>query len=309
MAKRFLIFAFFVLTALYLLSVFLSAQWWIADLLTNFQVYFLAGFVFLLIVFSLLRLTRLAGISTVLAAIIIFRLTGYWLGTSDPCIEENSIRIVSLNLLSSNSRFSEVTQFVRESEADVVFLMEVTPAWEEMIKGWAALYPYQTSHNRLDNFGIALLSKKPPKKADIIHAGLANLPTIVAEFESETGSFVFIGTHPLPPVSSNTWALRNDQFKAVNGLIRSSKIPVVLAGDFNSDSFSSNFNLLTEGTTLRDSRKGEGLQPTWHAGIPFLEVALDHVLVTEEICIQKRFTGQDIGSDHRPVVLDFALSN
>jgi len=37
-------------------------------------------------------------------------------------------------------------------------------------------------------------------------------------------------------------------------------------------------------------------------------VAIDHCLVSPEIAIRDRHIGPDVGSDHFPVVLDFALA-
>jgi endonuclease/exonuclease/phosphatase (EEP) superfamily protein YafD len=60
-------------------------------------------------------------------------------------------------------------------------------------------------------------------------------------------------------------------------------------------------------SNLHDSRKGFGIQPTWPSDKPIFMVPIDHVLVSKEIRIQNRFTGPDIGSDHRPVIVDFSL--
>jgi endonuclease/exonuclease/phosphatase (EEP) superfamily protein YafD len=60
---------------------------------------------------------------------------------------------------------------------------------------------------------------------------------------------------------------------------------------------------------LRDSREGFGIQPTWLSNKPLFMVPIDHVLVSEGINIHKRFTGPDIGSDHRPVIVDFSPEN
>ena len=52
---------------------------------------------------------------------------------------------------------------------------------------------------------------------------------------------------------------------------------------------------------------GFGLQPTWPAAAPWLGVPIDHVLASPSIGIRRREVGPDVGSDHRGVMVEFAM--
>jgi endonuclease/exonuclease/phosphatase (EEP) superfamily protein YafD len=75
---------------------------------------------------------------------------------------------------------------------------------------------------------------------------------------------------------------------------------LIIAGDFNTSSFSNHFSKLTNGD-LKDSRIGFGLLPTWPANYLMLQTTLDHFLVSKNLEVIERSTGKNIGSDHLPI--------
>ena len=84
--------------------------------------------------------------------------------------------------------------------------------------------------------------------------------------------------------------------------------PLLIVGDLNTTSFAPVFGELTEQLNLKDSRQGFGLQPSWPAtSVSPLMITLDHVLVSPEIQVINRKTGNHVGSDHLPVYVEIAL--
>jgi endonuclease/exonuclease/phosphatase (EEP) superfamily protein YafD len=75
---------------------------------------------------------------------------------------------------------------------------------------------------------------------------------------------------------------------------------LIIAGDFNTSSFSNHFSKLTNGD-LKDSRIGFGLLPTWPANYLMLQTTLNHFLVSKNLEVIERSTGKNIGSDHLPI--------
>jgi endonuclease/exonuclease/phosphatase (EEP) superfamily protein YafD len=98
-------------------------------------------------------------------------------------------------------------------------------------------------------------------------------------------------------------ALRNDQLVAVASLIQQQTVPIVLAGDLNSTSYSPYFEDLCSRTGLRDSRQGFGIQASWSPRLPLLEICIDHCLVPPAIHVANRRAGPHLGSDHRPIMV------
>ena len=79
-------------------------------------------------------------------------------------------------------------------------------------------------------------------------------------------------------------------------------------GDLNITSCSPWFAELKDAGSLIDTRDGFGLQPSWPVQSPLIVIPIDHVLVSRDFQILSRRIGEDIGSDHWPVVVDLHLA-
>ena len=96
-------------------------------------------------------------------------------------------------------------------------------------------------------------------------------------------------------------------FAALAKEIRTGDGPrTILAGDLNCTPWSYWFRRLLRESQLSNSAHGRGLNITWTPlRIAVCGLPIDHVLVGSEIRVSRRFVGPYLGSDHRPVVVDF----
>ncbi len=118
-----------------------------------------------------------------------------------------------------------------------------------------------------------------------------------------------LAAHPLPPFGawSDDWRhglldLRRE--------LRGVRLPVVIAGDLNSDRDHALFRgLLDEGLTDAHDARGRGLARTWPAALPLLD--LDHVLVRDgtggRVVVRTVREVTMPGSDHLAVVADLSV--
>jgi endonuclease/exonuclease/phosphatase (EEP) superfamily protein YafD len=81
----------------------------------------------------------------------------------------------------------------------------------------------------------------------------------------------------------------------------------LLVGDLNLTPWSPFFTQLKREGQLSDSGLGRGLVGTWQSKVPFLGLMIDHVLTGPRVVPLNRRIGQDLNSDHWPVIVDFAL--
>jgi vancomycin resistance protein VanJ len=92
----------------------------------------------------------------------------------------------------------------------------------------------------------------------------------------------------------------------VDAGIASERLPLIVAGDFNtpveSHIFQSHWGDLTDAF----SRVGIGLGMSKYNG--WIRVRIDHVLTNGDWHVSRAFVGDDLGSDHRPVVADLVLN-
>jgi endonuclease/exonuclease/phosphatase (EEP) superfamily protein YafD len=134
------------------------------------------------------------------------------------------------------------------------------------------------------------------------------VPSACGKFTLADGSELnLIATHPLPPIGAAYAAERNAQLQAVGEAAVDLDSPVIVAGDLNTTSWSPCFRDLLSTSQLRDSRRGWGIHPTWPGPLAALGIPIDHVLVSPEIEIVRRVVGPQIGSDHRPVLVDLSV--
>lgn len=81
---------------------------------------------------------------------------------------------------------------------------------------------------------------------------------------------------------------------------------IVLVGDLNTTPFSRFYTEILLQSTLLDSRKKYGYQPTWHSDFPFLlQIHLDHLWHSETILIKQRQILEITGSDHKALWVCF----
>ena len=284
---------------------FFARFWWRAEQFCHFRLQY--GWLLLLAAIAMLivRDKRFAAVATIGALVnFAFVVPIYW-----PVARENTDqptwRLVSYNLLSSNDNYDGVLEMLRQEKADVVFLYEVSHPWGQQLEKLRDVYPHQHVLPQRNNFGIAVLSRVPWQQIENVEYGTAGAPSLIIRFADKPRPCTIIATHPLPPGSRQTAALRNEQLQRIAQDCRRANGPVIVVGDLNLTSYSPFFADLLKNADLRDSRQGRGVQASWSPRIPLLfSIPIDHCLVSGEIEVAGRRVGGKHGSDHRPVVVD-----
>lgn len=278
------------------------SDYWLIDIFSNFKVQYLFISVLLLIISGLLLKKK---VSALILLVISILWNGYYIAPYYFCSNvvgsdnDSHWKISSINLLSSNSETDLVKNYIRKEDPDVLVLLEFTPGWERDLLPIIENYPYKKLVTRTDNFGIALLSKFE-MTSSIDYFGLNNKPSIVGDLKIENKRFSIVATHPIPPINQTTFTNRNKQLTNIIKKRHTFSDNLVIVGDFNTSSFSNHFDSLIR-DDMKDSRIGFGILPTWPAGFKILQTTLDHCLVSKNLKIIDRSTGENIGSDHLPV--------
>lgn len=276
---------------------------WILDIFSHFRVYYCLAFLVIGIIAALLKKWKEAGVSLTLSLILFATFADLFIPT-EKAQTSDGLKIASINLLSSNTNYQDVVEFINLNNFDVVFFQELNSKWKNELEAMEAEFILQEMFPREDNFGIGVFSKINESYVQEVDFSAVNIPSLVLTVLHNGRELKIINTHPLPPVGNSYFRARNDQFETLNRIIVNLNQEIVLIGDLNSTRFSPNFNLLMENGKLRDSRKGFGLLPTWHAQFPLISVTLDHAFITGGIEVRHRSVGPDIGSDHLPVVIE-----
>jgi len=221
-----------------------------------------------------------------------------------------SLRFTTINVLTSNQRYEDVLLLVRSESPDVILLMEVNGTWWEKLSVLLDDYRLVTGMLRPDNFGIALMVRKGiDGMGEVFYPGQMRLPAIRASLATESGhTFHVLGVHTTPPGSREYHEENIRMLKDVESVILTLNGPLVVLGDVNTTPWSVRFRKFIAATNLKDSAKQRGYLATWPTmAAPVLRIPLDHILVSPDIRVSRRWLGGDVGSDHLPLFADLDI--
>ena len=290
---------------------FLGRFHWFFDLFSHFRVLYFIALICISIPILILRYYKTSIILAILAvsnlAVI---LPLYFGGQPPPAKTASTIRAVLLNVNTQTGVPELVSQFLRETRPDILVLEEINDQWVTDLQWLVEFYPYSCMEEREDNFGICLLSKFQITTSEIVYIGDGGVPSIIATIDTPQGKLAIIATHPPPPISSLYSYWRNSQ---LNDLPKYTKepLPTILVGDLNVTPWNYHFKKLLKNSELINSSQGRGIYPTWpnKKFILPIPIPIDHFLHSSSIYIADKKVGPNVGSDHRPIIIDFCIKN
>jgi endonuclease/exonuclease/phosphatase (EEP) superfamily protein YafD len=288
---------------------FLGKWHWFFDLFSHFRVqYFLIllGTIALLSIFRMFRSALVFTVPTTINLLLLAPL--YWSPPAAPSIDlASGLSAILINVNTRQGDPVRVAQFLGERNPDLIVLEEINDQWVDALAGLTSRYPYSKIEPRLDNFGVAVLSKFPLSPGEVVYLTDYAVPTILTDVTTPQGIFSLMATHPLPPAGSDYSQARNEQLQAIPEYIKAARFPVLLLGDLNVTIWSHHFQDLLTQTGLLDSSRGRGLQTSWPTNAMILRIPIDHCLHSSQIEILQREIGPEVGSDHFPLMVHFHL--
>lgn len=244
------------------------------------------------------------ALSAALTLVWLWPLCPYLIPRSRPTA--SAVRIVVANLFAENPTPEVALQFLREQDADVFVLLEVDAEWRTQLATLTNDYPFGKVLPQEDNFGLAVLSRRPLESVVQKRFGTARVPTLLAELTDPP--LRILATHPPPPMGARNTAHRDSHMMELAEFCAADDRATVVAGDLNITPWSSKFRSTLARGQLHDSSWGLGIQPTWPTWTPAPLIPIDHLLTSRQVQTVRRHVGPAIGSDHRPVVIDVAVS-
>ncbi|MGH8911497.1 MAG: endonuclease/exonuclease/phosphatase family protein, partial [Acidimicrobiia bacterium] len=247
---------------------------WVLDVLANFR----PQYVVVLLAFAALlflgRWRKTAAVvlgGAILNAAVVAPL---FLGGGTTIPPEEPLRVLSFNLKASNDRFGEVVSYVRQVDADIVFLHEVSRPWEVAVESGDLGYEITQSRSAELIFGTLVLTRPG---AQVTSFGFTTGGARAVEVRLD--DVAMLGVHPLAPTTEERSALRNAQLAFAGQWANSQTGSHIIVGDFNSTPWSYAFRRLQAATDLRNSQRGFGLEASFPALSFFaFRVPIDHLL-------------------------------
>jgi endonuclease/exonuclease/phosphatase (EEP) superfamily protein YafD len=217
------------------------------------------------------------------------------------------IKLVHANVHTSNTNYQALIDLVNKESPDILIAQEVNKQWIIALNKIEDILPYKQVRAREDNFGIAVYSKYPFDKSEVIYFEASQVPSIKISFTVARQRVSLITSHPLPPVNTNYYESRNSQIKEISLESKEIKNPLIIVGDLNVTMWSKDYQPLEEYANLSNTRKGFGLLPTWPTNLLPLMIPIDHCLVSSDFETIDMKVSKNIGSDHLPLVITLGL--
>jgi endonuclease/exonuclease/phosphatase (EEP) superfamily protein YafD len=278
------------------------------DNLSNFPAHFSVAFLACAALLAW-RGRRVFAIGAAAAAILAFApVLPWYLGrqADAPGAASPHFEILVANVRYSNREFDRIQRLVAEEDPAIVGLIEVSARWLRKLEPLRERYPFHFEIPDERYTGLALYSRLPIAGARAIRIGDDSRPAIAATLTSPAGEVEILLVHPASPVDAEAIRRRNAQIRAIAQHVRDTGRPTVIAGDLNLTMWNAGYRPFEVVAHLHNARSGHGIGPTWPA-LGRLGVPIDHILATPDVSLRGFRLLRPIGSDHRPIVAEFAL--
>jgi len=213
------------------------------------------------------------------------------------------VRVLLLNVHTESTTYAEVRALIAAEDPDVVALVEVSQTWLGELAPALARYRHRIEAPRDDNAGVALYTRET--LGGRVEGGAR--PTIVGELAIGGARFAMTVLHPFPPLTEARLAQQRAQLEQVAGWAAASTLPTIVMGDFNTTPWTRVFARFLGNSGLCDSRSGFGVQASFPTTSALARIPIDHLLASCAIGVRDRRIGDDVGSDHLPVIVDLVI--
>jgi endonuclease/exonuclease/phosphatase (EEP) superfamily protein YafD len=225
---------------------------------------------------------------------------------------ESTISILFANVQESNRITEPLKNILRETEADLVLLVETDDWWLSQVQETLSNYPFAVLQPQSNTYGMLLFSRLELVEPQLRFLIQKDIPSIHGRVRLRSGDLVeFRCLHPRPPAPAEfkDAVPRDAEIIIVGSENRKDDLPFIVFGDLNDVAWSRTNYLFQNISGLLDPRVGRGFYHTFHAKIPFLRFPLDHLFHSNHFrLVDFRRLGY-FGSDHFPVFGKLSLEH
>jgi endonuclease/exonuclease/phosphatase (EEP) superfamily protein YafD len=256
-------------------------------------------------------LTVSLGLTVVNVAPLMPYLAGGLVTASEAGDGQGRIRFLTFNLHGRSTDPEDLRRLLEREKPDIVLLAEAPYETRRAIQGWADLYPHQILEDGGFPVDAVLLSRWQirSKSADrSVMRYRSTLTVRLCDPDLNRRCFTLIGLHAEQPFGEGAGRQRAQLAGVVRQVKAASTGAVVVMGDLNVTPWAREFRSLIEEAGLVDAARTRMLFATWRSRSPLLGLPIDHILVNSGFKPIESRVGEDVGSDHFPVVADLILN-
>jgi vancomycin resistance protein VanJ len=302
----------FLLVCLASVLSFYGQKGWSFDLLACFRIPFIYAFVAYMVLYALRGAWQRVVVAFVLLGVQLSQWVFYLPAVSlvKPVPQAPvALTVMQCNVWKKNTQLPELMRTVTKQSPDVLALEEYTePIHRALNTKLAALYPYHVI--RLGE-EMALYSRVPISNVKVWwtqHDHVLPSPNvesaIVARLAVGQTPVDVVVLHTLSPTQQHRYYHQQFHMAMLEQHNAELAPTAIVMGDMNATPWSWTLRRLIRQLNLLDSEEGTMVVPTWPRWWPLLPI--DHVLYRGQLAVVKRTVLPPTGSDHSPVVVQFA---
>jgi endonuclease/exonuclease/phosphatase (EEP) superfamily protein YafD len=229
------------------------------------------------------------------------------------------LKVAHVTLDHTQHNLQPVIDYLERLQADVVSILEVTPTSLPQLQAGLNHYQPVAASPHPDSKGTAwFIAKHPrlplkPSQHRVIHLPQdSDRPILETMILVGNRQVTFLCFQAIRPSDGERLAYQVQEFNALSQWSQTAltqKQDLVVMGDFNDTPWSGRFLQLLVASGLHLAKTGLGVYPTWHTSLPrFLQIPIDHCLLSPSLAAHRYSVGNRINSDHAPIVVELALS-
>lgn len=212
-------------------------------------------------------------------------------------------RVLAFNVLQANDDYAATAALIERTDPDILLLMETNAAWIDALEPQLSDYGYRLERPLDNRYGMAFATRLEVDRAEMVANTSANTPTLYATLRMGDGArFEVIGLHPRPPLPGESTELRDENISRAGARTPDGLGNVLAIGDFNDVPWSTTTSRFAREGNFLDPRAGRGSYATFPAEYVWLGWPLDQIFVKDGVKVEALSIGEDVGSDHLPLI-------
>lgn len=218
-------------------------------------------------------------------------------------------RLLQANLRFDNQTPEEFIRMLGETKPDIATIEEIPDMWAQRLKTVSAMYPHQLICPGRDRIGgVAIISRRPFTPGGLSYCdgdGAAAVQSVDINGQTVTVAAMHL-EWPWPKMQPQQLVWLEPVFQG----IKDAGKPILIGGDMNATPWSAAVANIADKTNTRVLPQVWGtwmLQGYPKALAPWLGLPIDNILFSDGITLQSATTQRAIGSDHRPILVEFTL--
>jgi len=288
----------------------LDRVWWAFEPADVFRVQYLVVLVAAALASIAIRRPRLAVLAAALAAVNVAVLgipaaTHANAASSSPM--SGKLRLVVANVEVGNTDYAAVQNLVTRTHPDLFGVTELTPTMARHLDAKLTGYRKRVIETRTDAYGIGVYSRLPLMSARIVRFPADGPPTVVLRLRVARRPVSVVVTHVHTPFAGSIHVRQLDAMAAAARSDLGTR--VIVCGDFNTPPWSGPLRRFAANSRLHDLYGDRAWAayswPTWGY---ILRVPIDNCFVGNGVTVTAHHEGPNVGSDHRPLVVDMGVS-